>query len=109
MKVVFLPEVVDFFEEFAWILYEKGYFWDYEWSRQYVEELNNDIKNNLPTKLHRPAPQFYEKYGKNLYYAVFKKNRRTSYYAFFSKYVDNEQTIFLVCYIGNNHTDAQHF
>ena len=107
MKVVFLPEVVDFFEELAWILYEKGYFGDYEWSSKYVEDLNIDIKNNLPIKRHRPAPPYYEKYGKDLYYAVFKKNRRTSYYTFFSKYDDYGQTVFLVCYIGNNHTEAQ--
>jgi len=108
MKVVFIPEMVDFFEKLAWILYEKGYFGGYEWARKYVDELNFDIKTNLPEKQHRPAPAYYNKYGHDLYYAVFKKNRRTSYYAFFSKYDDNGQIVYLVCYIGNNHTDAHH-
>ena len=32
MSVEFLPEVVDFFEELAWTLHEKGYFEDYEYT-----------------------------------------------------------------------------
>ena len=108
MIVLFSPVVQEYFYELENILYEKEYYsYDYE-AIEYVDNLIFDIKNNLPSKQHKPAPPFYNKYGKDLYYAVFKKNRRTSYYAFFSKYSDHGQIVYLVCYIGNNHTDAQH-
>ena len=108
MKVIILPEALEYLDEMAFVLFEKQYFSYLETSKRYVDDLIDDIEKKLPTRLHRPAPQYYDKYGKDLYYAVFKKNRRTSYYAFFSKYNDNGQTVYLVCYIGNNHTDAQH-
>ena len=108
MTVEFLPEVVDFFEKLALILYEKGYFGDYEWSWKYVEELNDDIKINLPIRHHKPAPKYFDKYGKSMKYAAFKKNRRTTWYAFFKTYSKDGKTILLVRYIANNHTVAQH-
>ena len=107
MNVLATPDVQAYMQRLVFILNEKGYFSYEDDARRYVKDLYQDIKNNLPSKQHRPAPPYYEKYGKDLYYAVFKKNRRTSYYTFFSKYDDNGQTVFLVCYIGNNHTEAQ--
>ena len=108
MKVLVTSEVQAYMKRLVCILYENGYFSYEDDARKYVTDLYDDIKNNLPSKQHKPAPPFYNKYGKDLYYAVFKKNRRTSYYAFFSKYSDHGQIVYLVCYIGNNHTDAQH-
>jgi len=108
MSVLFLPEIQEYFYELETILYEKGYFSFESASIEYVDDLILDIKKNLPTIRHKPAPKYYEQYGKELFYATFKKNRRTQWYAFFSKYVDKDETIFLVCYIGNNHTEAHH-
>jgi hypothetical protein len=90
------------------ILYEKEYFSYEDDARKYVKDLYHDIETNLPKLRHRPAPKYYEKYGKDLYYATFRKNRRTHWYAFFSKYVENGETVYLVCYLGNNHTEAHH-
>ena len=108
MRVILLPNVLDYLENISEILYEKEYFSFELTSRKYVVELYDDIVANLPVKLHKPAPKYFDKYGNDLYYAVFKKNKRTAWYAFFSKYNDNGQTVYLVCYIGNNHTCAQH-
>jgi len=108
MNVKFLPEVVDFFEELAWILYEEGYLGNYEFSRKYVDELTDDIKTSLPKRLHKPAPKHFDKYGKNMKYAGFKKNERTMWYVFFKTYKKNNETIYLVRYIANNHVIAQH-
>ncbi|MCL2041630.1 MAG: hypothetical protein FWG84_06300 [Bacteroidales bacterium] len=109
MSVLFLPEIQEYFDDLEIILYEKEYFGYEGVAHKYVDDLIFDIKHNLPNARNRPAPKHYEKYGKGLYYATFKKNRRTQWYAFFSKYVENGETIYLVCYIGNNHTEAQHF
>ena len=109
MNVKFTPETLDYLEELVIILYQKGYFSWLDTSQKYVDELYVDIQTNLPTKQHRRAPDRYKIYGEDVHYASFKKNRRTTWYAFFTKYQDeNNQIIYLVGYIGNNHTDAHH-
>ena len=108
MKVFILPEVQQYFYELSYILYEKDYFGSLEKSEQYVEELVYDIKENLPTKRHKPAPKYFDRYGKNMKYASFKKNRHTTWYAFFKIYEENGQTFYLVRYISNNHVIAQY-
>jgi hypothetical protein len=107
-RVEFLPEVVDFFEELAYLLHEKCYFGNYEFARKYVDGLIDDIKNHLPTKYNKPAPTYFDKYGKGMKYAVFRKNKQTSWYTFFKTYNNDGQTFFLVRYIANNHVIAKH-
>lgn len=108
MNVIILPKVLDYLENLVIILYEKEYFCFLETSSNYVYELLIDIKMTLPIRQHRPAPKYFEKYGKGMKYAVFRKNKNTSWYVFFKTYEKNGERIFLVCYIGNNHTVAQH-
>jgi hypothetical protein len=109
MNVRFAQETRDYLENLVTILYEKGYFSWLDSSRKYVNELVEDMIKNLPARRHKPAPKRYAQYGKGLYYASFVKNKRTTWYAFFSKYQDeNNQIIYLIRYIGNNHTDAQY-
>ncbi|MDR0438146.1 MAG: hypothetical protein LBH22_07600 [Bacteroidales bacterium] len=108
MKVIFLPKVQEYYDNLEQILYEKGYFSFPESSKEYVKDLILDIKMNLPTKFKRPAPEHFDKYGKGMYYATFRKNKQTAWYAFFTKYNDNGKAIYLVRYIANNHTVAQH-
>ena len=108
MKVIALPEVRQYLKAVSHILYEKGYFGFLDSSEKYVEELVDDIKVNLPIKLHKPAPEYFNKYGENMEYASFIKNKRTTWYVFFEKYADNGEIIYLVRYIANNHTIAQY-
>ena len=108
MSVLFVPKVQECLYELENILYEKGYYSFEESAIKYVDDLIYDIKTNLPDRQHKPVPKHYDQYGKELYYAIFKKNRQTSWYAFFLKYVENGEAIYLVYYMGNNHTEA-HF
>jgi len=108
MKVLFTPSVQDFYYELEVVLLEKEYFSYKETADKYVADLFYNIEANLHKKLHRPAPKHYDKYGKDLFYAAFPKNKRTTWYAFFTKYEENRETIYLVRYIGNNHTEAHH-
>jgi hypothetical protein len=108
MKVLFIPEVQDFYYDLEVILLEKGYFGFKDTADEYVADLFFDIKINLPQKRHIPAPGYYDKYGKGMYYASFTRNRHTTWYAFFAKYKENGETIYLIRYIGNNHTEARH-
>jgi hypothetical protein len=108
MNVFFLPEVFKYFEEVAQILYEGGYFGFKETAEKYTIELIHSIKVDLPICLHKPAPKYFDKYGKNMEYAGFRKNKNTMWYVFFQKYKENGTKIYLIRYIANNHTIAQY-
>jgi hypothetical protein len=110
MNVIILPEVLQYLEDLVIILYDKGYFGFKESSRSYVIELFNDIKTTLPIRTHKPAPAYFNKYGNNMDYAVFRvrKSKHTQWYVFFTIYKEYGETIYLVRYIANNHTVAQY-
>ena len=108
MQVILLPEVLNYLEDLAVILYKKGYFSFEETSLKYIIELYDDIITTLPTRLHKPAPRYFDKYGNSMKYAVFRKSRNTSWYVFFKTYEKDSEKIFLIRYIGNNHTVAQY-
>jgi len=108
MQVIFLPEVFDYLEELSEILYEKGYFSFEETALGYVLELYDDIVSNLPKCQHKPAPKYFDKYGKGMKYASFRKNKHTTWYVFFRIYKKYEEPIYMVRYISNNHVIAQY-
>ena len=108
MKVIALPEVQQYLESLKRILFVNEYFSFEDTAQKYVDDLFYDIITTLPTRLHKPAPKYFDKYGKNMKYAVFKKNRNTLWYVFFKTYEKDEEKFFLIRYIGNNYTVAQH-
>jgi hypothetical protein len=109
MSVKITRETLDYLEKLVVTLYQKEYFSWLDLSKKYVDEILDDIKINLPKRPHKRAPERYARYGKDLHYASFVKNKRTTWYAFFSKYQDETGEIFyMVSYIGNNHTEAQY-
>ena len=108
MIVTFLPEVRTYFNNLIPILYEKGYFGFIETAKKYVDDLFDDIEITLPIRAHKPAPPYFNKFGKGMKYAFFKKNKNTTWYVFFTTYNENEETIYLVRYVANNHTIAQY-
>ena len=108
MRVLFTLKVREHTIYLIRILYEKEYFGFEEAAKKYVDDLIIDIKMNLPTMQHKPAPKYFDKYGKGMYYASFKKNKQTTWYAFFSKYKEKEETTYLIRYIANNQIVAQY-
>jgi hypothetical protein len=109
MKVLTTPEVKEYLNSLIFVLHEKEYFGFRESAREYVIELLEDMTKNLPIRQHKLAPERYARYGEDLHYASFARNKRTTWYAFFTKYQDESgDTIYLIRYIGNNHTVAQH-
>lgn len=107
MKVIALPEVREYLMELINILYEKEYFGFEENAQKYVEELFLDIKTNLPQKLKKPAPPYFDRYGKKMLYSTFRKNKNTQWYVFFNVYQKDEIT-FVIRYISNNHVIAKY-
>jgi hypothetical protein len=108
MSVRTTSGVKRYLNDLVTILHEKNYFSFEEYAHNYVDELLDDILTNLSTRQHKRAPGRYARYGEDLHYASFVKNKRTTWYAFFTKYEKNGETIYLVRYIANNHTEAQY-
>jgi hypothetical protein len=74
---------------------------------QYAEDLFKDIADTLPTRVKKNAPAYFTQYGKDMFYAVFQKNKHTQWYVFFNIYANSGETVYLVRYISNNHVIAQ--
>jgi len=108
MKVLAKPEVIDCLEDLTTILYEKGYFGSEEFAIKYVNELIEDITKNLPIHISKSAPKYFERYGDDLQYTGFRKNKHTTWYVFFVTYDENNEIIYLICHVENNHTCAQY-
>ena len=107
MSVIFTEEVVEYFNELTGILYEKEYFGFRESALKYVGDLVDEIIAELPFKAKKPAPPRYDRYGKGMWYASFRKNKNTQWYVFFTVYRKDGELVYLVRYIGNNHTEAK--
>ncbi len=108
MRVLFLPEVSQQFLDLAEILYDKGYMGFLDDAVDYSESLFREIQTTLPFKVHREAPSWFDRFGKNMSFASFRKNPHTTWYVFFNVYEVGEESVYLVRYISNNHVIAQH-
>jgi hypothetical protein len=75
MKVVFSPQVRIYFQELEDILFEEEYFGFEDSALRYARELFFEIRDTLPIRLKKKAPLHFNRYGKNMSYAVFKKNK----------------------------------
>ena len=105
-KVLFLPEVVDQFLELAELLYNNGYLGFKESAIDYSEQLFREIQVNLPIKVKKAAPSHFKRLGQGLFYSAFPKNHQTTWYVFYSVHTIDDDTIYLVRYLGNNHVIA---
>jgi len=103
MKVLFSPLVRSCFQEMEEILYKKEYFGFEDSAIQYVRELIFEIRDTLPRCRKKPAPTYFNRFGKNLYYSSFRKNKATQWYVFFTIYSANGEDVYLVQYLSNNH------
>ncbi len=101
--IIFDKSVEIYLNELIDILYEKQYFGSKESAYEYVEWIIDSIESNIDKIPYKVAPPYFSKYGKNLYYSVFKRNENTQWYVFFNY----EDGIFYIRYIGNNHNCSQ--
>jgi hypothetical protein len=104
MNVVFDLEVEEYLSQLIDILHNEEYFGFKESAYLYVDGLIDDIEYGIQNKPSKPAPSHFNRYGKHMLYAIFKKNNNTQWYVFFH----HEDDIYYVRYIGNNHTCAQY-
>ena len=105
-KIKYHKDVLLSLDELIDILINKGYFSFYEYSVQYIEDLVFYIKNNIELQYHKKAPVYFSKYGNNLFYIIYKRNKQTTWYVLFQK---TEQRYF-IRHITNNHiAESQYF
>ena len=102
----FLVKVKELYPEVSKIILT-GYA-DKENAIKYVLGLLDNIEKDLPSQPKKLAPRYFERYGKELFYATFRVNKHTHWYVFFNVYQKENGTIFLVKYISNNHVIAQY-
>ncbi|MFV0376803.1 MAG: hypothetical protein ACK5JD_05805 [Mangrovibacterium sp.] len=107
MKIIFLPEALDYFNELSAILYQKDYFGFEDSALRYVDELLDDIQTSLHFRPKYIAPSYFDRYGKEMYYCSFRRNKQTTWYIFFSIYQADNERVYLVRYISNNHVTGQ--
>lgn len=97
--IIYSSSVRTYLIELIAILYEKEYFGFEESAHQYVEQIRQSIRTDLPQEInHRTVPKELKHYGK--YYIKIKGSNRTTWYVFFDK-MDSR---YFVEYITNNHT-----
>jgi hypothetical protein len=108
MKIEFTSEALGFFNELSTILYKKEYFGLQENALKYVDELLEDIRITLPARVKKPAPAYFDKYGKKMLYSTFRKNKATQWHVFFNVYQKDDEMIFIIRYISNNHVIAKY-
>jgi hypothetical protein len=105
MKVLYLPEVEIYLFELIELLYYKNYFSFPEQAVSYVLKIRQYVENCIATTHKRKAPEYFTRYGKNMFYIIYKANTNTSWYIFFQQKAD----IYLIRYVTNNHVSAQYF
>jgi hypothetical protein len=74
MKIIYLKKVRDYFNDLIPKLHELGYFSYPETAKRYVDEIFTEIEQQILIQIPRPAPEFFEKYGKGMKYIVIKKS-----------------------------------
>ena len=103
-EIKYHKDVLSFLDELTDVLIEKGYFSFYEYSAEYIEDLVDYVKNNITIKPHKLAPSHFSKYGSNLFYITYNRNKQTTWYILFQK----TGSFYFIRYITNNHI-AGHF
>jgi hypothetical protein len=105
IEIRYHKNVLLFLDELTDILIDKGYFSFYEYSVKYVENLVCYVKEYIDLLPHRKTPDYFSKYGDNLFYITYKKNKRTTWYILFQK----TKQYYFIRHITNNHTDEYQY
>ena len=103
MKVVVKQSVETYLLELIETLFEKKYFSYKQNAIEYVDKITNFIEKKLVYSHKRKAPLSFHKYGKDLYYVVYKANQNTYWYIYFAVIND----VYLICHIRNNYSFEQ--
>ena len=104
MQVIYTESAGKYLTYLVDILYNENYFSFETAAAEYVDSLTIKIESTIHIRPKHKAPDHFSKYGKDLYYISYPKNKRTTWYFFFTYHTDND--IYYIRYITNNHVAA---
>jgi len=104
-EIRFHKNALNFLEELSMILIEENYFSFVEAADKYIEDIVNFILTNINNFPHKKAPEFFSKYGKDLLYIFYNRNKNTTWYIFFEK----TEIHYIIRHISNNHIVGKYF
>ena len=84
MKVFYTTSVNQYLDDLVDILYFKNYFGFEESAIKYVDNLTGEIEKTIHLRIRNIAPTYFLKYGKDLHYTTYLKNKNTTWYIFFT-------------------------
>jgi hypothetical protein len=103
--VIPTEEVRLFLNELFYILVDEQYFSFPENAKAYVDKLTDYVEKYIGIFPDRDAPPYFDHYGNDLKYIIYKANKSTWWYIFYQQ----RENVFLIRHITNNHVAAQYF
>jgi hypothetical protein len=104
-KIIFSTEANVLLKELLLLLYAKGYFSFWNNAREYVKQIVYYIVQYAYILNNVRMPRLIFRYGSNLKYITYRANKTTTWYIFYQQQDD----VYLVRHITNNHVAAQYF
>jgi hypothetical protein len=104
-KVITTEDVKIFLDELFNILLEKHYFSYRRDAKLYVDLLICYAEQYVGVLPAKPAPPYFNRYGSNLKYIIYRANKTTSWYIFYQQ----QDNVYLIRHITNNHVATQYF
>jgi hypothetical protein len=98
-KIIFKNNVLDYFDELVYRLFDEEYFSYSENAQLYVGKIVDFIILEINSFPHKSTPQKLQYLGSN--YIFYKANARTTWFIFFEK----RDIVFLITGIINNHCE----
>ena len=98
-KIIYKNDILDYFDDLVFLLFNKKYFSYQENADKYLEKLIQFVSDNIRDFPNRKTPQELKYLGSN--YIFYNSNKRTTWYVFFEKLGDD----YLISGILNNHCD----
>ena len=104
-EIIFSKKVELYLDELMLLLFEEEYFGFPDSAKSYVDNVVSFVEQYIGILPSKNAPDYFQRFGRNLKYITFLANKRTSWYIFYQE----RNNIYLIRYITNNHVAAQHF
>ncbi len=101
MKILYAPNAKFYLSELTEILYYKNYFGFRQSAKDYVDSLTVEMESTIHIKQKHKSPSDFSRYGKDVWYVSYPKNKRTTWYFFFTYHPEDD--IYFIRYITNNH------
>jgi hypothetical protein len=104
-KVIYTNEIEFFLDELGILLFETKYFSFPKNAEIYIDQLTCYAEQYIGILPGKNAPFYFNRYGSNLKYITYRANKTTSWYIFYQQ----QDNVYLVRHITNNHVAAQYF